>query len=1078
MYYLTDDNKFVIEDYNRETSFSGFFPGIAGRRGIPMWLYYVSRAQCLCSAGVGDKNNQLMEFLSFNRALQLVGSQGFRSFIKTEGAAVYEPFRKTDDRNIRQKMLVSSHELEITETNKKLGFEISIVYFPVVNTPFPSLVREVRVKNLTGKRLKFDIIDGLPRMLPYGIDLEILHTTQRHIEGMIGVFYEGGLPLFRLKQSPADVEKVSKIEGGNFYFSFNSKTRRPAHNGYIVDPEVVFGENEIYDCPWNFLNKSAKEILKIPQIKQNKTSSALTAESVKLASEKDIYTLYTVIGQTSSDNKLPQIARSASSAGWMEKKRAENRKVIESIKDFCMTASADRKFDEYCRQTFLDNVIRGGMPVVFSQASGKSAFYIYSRQNGDLERDYHFFVLEPTYYSQGTGHYRSVLQNRRCDSWFFPETLDKNIMTFMNLIQTDGYNPLEVTQVTYSAPEKKVSGYLSKNIKNAAELRALLSKPFSPGELLLKLESAGMNSEKSEKALRVILSFCTENDCGNIHEGFWIDHWAYNFDLIDNFLMLYPDKLEELLVGNNGYYFYDDPDVVKPRSEKFILSDGKVLQYNAVERNSRKTGIINSRKRNPKRVRTKYGAGDIYHTNLLVKILCLITNRVATLDPDGIGIEMEANKPGWNDSMNGLPGIMGSSLCQTLELEKALEFLAGALGKISGGKNIKIYEELYDFMTELKHSVLKRLKGKTTAFEYWDESHSLKEKYRQKTIFGISGKEKTVTLAEISKFTGDCLSLLTEISNRNKSKIFNKSGIPYTYFENRVTKYEVNAGGKKSNKQRLPLVKPLEFSQKKLPLFLEGPVHMMKAHPESSKKIYEAVRKSGLFDRKLKMYKVCESLEKAPFEIGRVKAWGAGWIENESVYTHMEYKYLLEVLRSGLYKEFFRDVKTMLPPFFKPEIYGRSIFENASFIVSSAFPDGKMHGRGLQPRLSGVTSEMVNIWILMVAGKEPFFMDRKNNLCFRLSPILPKWLFTGQPSNLNGLKINRSCFAFNLFGGITVIYKNNKRKNTFGADSASVKRYVLYYGKNKTVINSPVIRGKYAKDIRDRKVTKIDATLE
>ncbi|MFH1958680.1 MAG: hypothetical protein ABIJ15_09460, partial [bacterium] len=1074
MYYLTDDNRFVIEDYNRESSFSGFFPGIAGRRGIPMWLYYVSRAQCLCSAGVRDKNNQLMEFLSFNRALQLVGSQGFRTFIKIAGPAVYEPFRKTADRNISQKMLVSSYELEITETNKKLGFEISVVYFPVVNTPYPALVREVRVKNLTGKQLKFDIIDGLPRALPYGIDLEILHTTQRHIEGMIGVFYAGGLPLFRLKQSPADVEKVSKIAGGNFYFSFNSKNRKPAHNRYIVDPEVVFGENEIYDCPWNFLNRSVREILKIPQIKQNKTSSALTAESVTLTG-KDTYTLYTVIGQTASDNKLPQIARSASSAGWMEKKRAENRKEIESIKDLCMTASADRKFDEYCRQTFLDNVIRGGMPVVFSTAEGKSAFYIYSRQNGDLERDYHFFVLEPTYYSQGTGHYRSVLQNRRCDSWFFPETLDKNIMTFMNLIQTDGYNPLEVTQVTYSATEKEISGYLSKNIYPAlarksrvknknltAELRALLSKSFSPGELLLKLENAGMNSEKSEKALRDILSFCTENDCGNIHEGFWIDHWSYNFDLIDNFLMLYPDKLEELLVGNNGYYFYDDPDVVKPRSEKFILSDGKVLQYNAVERNSRKTGIINSRGRNPKRVRTKYGEGDIYHTNLLVKILCLIANRVATLDPDGIGIEMEANKPGWNDSMNGLPGIMGSSLCQTLELEKALEFLSGALGKISAEKNIKIYDELYEFMTELKPEVLKRLRGKTTAFEYWDESHTLKEKYRQKTIFGISGKEKNVTVKEIRKFADIHLELVSGISRRTKSRIFNKSGIPYTYFENRVTKYEGISVGKKSNKQRTPLVKPLKFSQKKLPLFLEGPVHMMKAHPESSKKIYEAVRKSGLFDRKLKMYKVCESLEKAPFEIGRVKAWGAGWIENESVYTHMEYKYLLEVLKSGLYEEFFRDIKTMLPPFFKPEIYGRSIFENASFIVSSAFPDGKMHGRGIQPRLSGVTSEMVNIWILMVAGKEPFFLDRKNELCFRLSPILPEWLFTGKPSTLNGLKIDRNCFAFNLFGGITVIYKNNKRKNTYGKNGVNVKRYALYYGRKKVIVNSPVIGAKYA----------------
>ena len=69
MYKLMPDGKFVIEDYNWKTPFSNFFPGIAGKFGIPMWVYYVSRGQGLCSVGVGDKNHQIMEFLSSNKAL-------------------------------------------------------------------------------------------------------------------------------------------------------------------------------------------------------------------------------------------------------------------------------------------------------------------------------------------------------------------------------------------------------------------------------------------------------------------------------------------------------------------------------------------------------------------------------------------------------------------------------------------------------------------------------------------------------------------------------------------------------------------------------------------------------------------------------------------------------------------------------------------------------------------------------------------------------------------------------------------------------------------------------------------------
>lgn len=53
------------------------------------------------------------------------------------------------------------------------------------------------------------------------------------------------------------------------------------------------------------------------------------------------------------------------------------------------------------------------------------------------------------------------------------------------------------------------------------------------------------------------------------------------------------------------------------------------------------------------------------------------------------------------------------------------------------------------------------------------------------------------------------------------------------------------------------------------------------------------------------MYKVNGSLEQASYELGRACAFTPGWLENESVWLHREYKYLLELLRSGMYGEFF-----------------------------------------------------------------------------------------------------------------------------------------------------------------------------
>ena len=49
--------------------------------------------------------------------------------------------------------------------------------------------------------------------------------------------------------------------------------------------------------------------------------------------------------------------------------------------------------------------------------------------------------------------------------------------------------------------------------------------------------------------------------------------------------------------------------------------------------------------------------------------------KFSTLDPYGMGVEMEGNKPGWNDSMNGLPGLFGSGMSETYELKRLIAFI-------------------------------------------------------------------------------------------------------------------------------------------------------------------------------------------------------------------------------------------------------------------------------------------------------------------------------------------------------------------------------------------------------------------
>ena len=185
----------------------------------------------------------------------------------------------------------------------------------------------------------------------------------------------------------------------------------------------------------------------------------------------------------------------------------------------------------------------------------------------------------------------------------------------------------------------------------------------------------------------------------------------------------------------------------------------------------------------------------------------------------------------------------------------------------------------------------------------------------------------------------------------------------------------------------------------------------------------------------------------------------------------MEYKYLLELLKNGLHKEFFEDFQNALIPFQKPEQYGRSILENSSFIVSSAFPDKRLHGGGFVARLSGSTAEFVNIWLIMCAGHKPFYLDKDNKLRLELKPILPGWLFTKNKEK----DLPKGSFAFKFLNKTMVVYHNSGRKNTYGSNACRVKKIIIKpFGSKEVTIKGSSIPAPHSYDVRNGKVERID----
>ncbi len=1076
VYHLDQRGGFTIEDYNHQKTFSNFFPGIAGLWGIPMWVFTVNRGQCIASFGIESKDKAILEFYPANKAYQFTSLQGFRTFLKIRTGSkqvFWEPFQNNflcQPFRTRQSMHMTSHDLTIEDINPALGLAVRVNYFTVPEASFPALVRHVQLINIGRKTMSIEMVDGLPIILPYGLSDWVAKHMSRTVEAWVRVRgVNKKTPFYQLNVEVNDTPEMNHIQEGHFYFSYVAGRRPATLSEIIVERQCVFGTSSDLRAPEAFLKSGKFEVPKVQQT-TNRTPAAMTYHACRLGPKKDSE-LISLVGYAASERALSGIVRQASSLSFIRQKRRQNQELVDSIKANALTASSSPVFDQYCSQTFLDNVLRGGLPITLPTGEGEAVFNVYSRKHGDLERDYNFFLLAPTPFSQGNGNYRDVNQNRRQDVWFNPCVRENHIVDFMNLIQADGFNPLVVNGTSFvvrrqSDIQKIVKSCLK---KDSPEFRKKLKKGFQPGELLTFLAKENISLKKSLRRVFAQVMAASHKQLVAQHgDGFWIDHWTYCLDLIESFLGLYPESLRRLLIEEKSFHFYHSEYFVVPRDQRYVLTEEGVRQFHSVGKDEAATAAANGH-----RLRTRSGAGGIYHTHLLAKLLCLIVNKAASFDPSGIGIEMEADKPNWYDALNGLPGLLGSSLNETIELKRHCLFLLWAMRalELADDEQLPFFEELADFIRELV-GVLRREKDPLAT---WQKANDYKEHYRSRIRRGIAGEELDLSAHDIRIF----LRLVLDRTDEAMRKAKTKDGLLGSYFYHEVKKYDtypVNEG---------EVIRPKSFQLHRLPLFLEGNVHALRVttDPEQARTLVRSLKKSPLFDRKLKMYKVNADLSQETYQIGRTRIFPRGWLENESIWLHMEYKYLLELLRCGLYDEFFEMLPEILVPFQDPDRYGRSLLENSSFIVSSAHADPALHGRGFVARLSGSTAEVLSIWLWMNAGTNPFQWNAGQKLTLALRPALAGWLFSTEPKQVGGgnpagsgrgLRLPRHTYAFMFLGSTLVVYHNPARKDTFRGLRVE-KQILTYPGRKKPVIiESDTIPAPYAQHVRDKKVSRID----
>lgn len=1036
--YRYENGQFMIKNYDMKKPFASFLPGIAGLYGIPMWVYYVNRGQLISSFGIENKDHAILDFSPANMAYRRTEIDGFRTFLKIDGQYV-EPFSSIKQPKERY-MKIEANAVSIEEEINDLLIQVK--YFNVSKQNYPGLVRKVKITNLKKEARHIELVDGLATMWPFGTNAFMVKNMSNLAVAWFDVFNEEEkMPFMKNRSTTEDTAEVGDVNQGHFYVSINQSSKRL---DVIYDPTLIFGYETSLKYPIQFEKLSLSDLLNEKQASVNQLLSGFSADVFEL---KDTYSFYTLFGQMNDLEEL-NVRSKVFNFAYFEALEKEAYTLEQEILAPMHIKSAYPLFDAYLKQSFLDNLLRGGYPLAFKGKLGPIVYHVYSRIHGDMEREYNNFFVEPAYFSHGNGSYRDVNQNRRNDIFFVKEAGLFNIRQFIELIQLDGHNPLTI-QGSRLVVSKDSIPKIMNHVKTQKErILNIVQKPFTPGKLMTTIDHyhVELTLEKDD-FLTMVMSESTQDIESMYGTGYWSDHWVYNMDLLDQYMNIFPDQLESLLF-DGLYRFYQSHISVYPRSIKYVLNhQHEVRQLEPLyhdQEKIEKTGLkVNQTNFHQTKDKT------VFKVNLFTKYLHLALIKFASLDPEMMGVMMDSEKPGWNDAMNGLPAIFGSGVSETIALKRLVSFLIDSLSTLKRDV-IQLPQTFYHLFKQL-------LKALPLGF---DHIQHVRESFDEENRIFIENLEKEVPTIELLQG----LKVMLEAIEKGieKARLIGDGILP-TYFTFEAKDYVIT--NQLHPITKTACVKVNSWNYRMLPHYLEAPANDLKItkDPQKARQIYQKIKQTELYDQKLGLYLTSRPLDDETLTIGRARAFTKGWLEREACFMHMSYKYLIGLMKSGLYDEYYEDLKTSMPPFMDPEVYGRSLLENVSFIATSNNPNPKNHGRGFVARLTGTTSEAITLLYLMVLGKKLFDMDQKE-LTFKVEPKLKKDFFDKNQE-----------VSIKLFSDIEIIIKNPTLKDTYhGLKAIS---YELINDEDTIIVYDHVVRGELAQAIREKTFKKIIVTL-
>jgi hypothetical protein len=616
------------------------------------------------------------------------------------------------------------------EINHSLGLTFQYKWQSSIEHGF---VRKSILINNNKKLIDIELIDGLRNVMPAGVELR----TQQEMSNLANAYKvseytpDMDCALFFLNALVMDRPEPGESMYSNLIWS--------NYNGNKV---ISLNEKSIYEFA---------EIGKINEdhLIKGKPGCFLTKIEKKLEPENEIY-WYTVGDVYKTQSEITHLISDLKDSSKIEKKLEksilENHLLLESavgsadgyqctnvtINDLHHTANAmfnlfrggifvknydvqkkdflrflgirnksvfEKYFDEINamqNQISIREIIDFGDRIKDSSVRRLCREYlplIMGRRHGDPSRPWNQFEIRikhengnPLLYYEG--NWRDIFQNWEALGYSYPQTLESMVCKFINATSMDGYNPYRIT-------------------------------------------SEGIDWEVSDP----------DDPWGYI--GYWNDHQIiYLLKLLEHLQNYDPRTIQSLFrdsifsYANIPYRIRNFDHIVANPKETidFDFDQNKAIDNKVAQLGSDGKLILDK-------------DDNVYHVNLIEKILVLLLAKICNLIPGG-GIWLNTQRPEWNDANNALVGY-GTSMVTVYYMKRFLCFFNSVL-KEENPENIDISIEVLTWFNSVNKIISESQsisrnpeKNNQSQMEYISKLGNVFSEYRT-VIYdkGFSGKQE------------------------------------------------------------------------------------------------------------------------------------------------------------------------------------------------------------------------------------------------------------------------------------------------------------------------------------------------